>query len=81
MSSALKKNGSSQENPEIVIALFEELMVRGGLEISLARRDPDELLLVLKFIKWKIEDSRYQEILIYVLEIIIDMYSAVLTSP
>ena len=47
LSSALKKHGTSQENPEIVIALFEELMVRGGLEISLARRDPEELLMVL----------------------------------
>jgi len=47
LSSALKKHGTSQENPEIVIALLEELIVRGGLEISLARRDPEELLMVL----------------------------------
>ena len=47
LSSSLKKHGTSRENPEIVIALLEELMVRGGLEISLARRDPEELLMVL----------------------------------
>lgn len=47
LSSALKKHENSQENPEIVIALLEELILRGGLEISLARRDPEELLVVL----------------------------------
>ena len=46
-------------NPEVVIALLEELIQRGGLEIALANRSPEELLLVLKFIVWKISDGRY----------------------
>ena len=47
------------QNPEIIVALMEELMQRGGLEIALASRDPGELEQVLGFLKWKVSDHRY----------------------
>lgn len=54
LNSALKT-----QNPEIIVALMEELMQRGGLEIALASRDPGELEQVLEFLKWKVSDHRY----------------------
>lgn len=67
-------------NPEVVISLIEELIQRGGLEIALANRSPEELMQLMKFIKWKICDYRYQHVLIQLLRFIIDMYYNVLTS-
>ena len=63
-----------------MIALFEELIQRGALEISLANRSPEELLKVADFIKWKISDYRYQNILVQVLRFLVDMYQGVLGS-
>ena len=54
LSEAIRTN-----NPEVVVALIEELMQRGGLELALANRQPDELELLLSFIKWKLPDHRY----------------------
>ena len=45
LSKALETN-----NPEVVLALFEELAERGALFISLANRTEDELCTLLKFI-------------------------------
>ena len=67
-------------NPEIVLSLIEELIQRGGLEIAISNRSPEELMKLMKFIKWKICDYRYQHILIQLLRFIIDMYYSVLTS-
>jgi hypothetical protein len=53
-----------QNNPETVLALLEELIQRGGLEIALANRSADELQMVAEFIKWKICDYRYQNVLV-----------------
>ena len=63
-----------QQNPEVVTALLEELMLRGGLEIALSNRDPKELEQVVKFIKWKVSDHRYQGTLLQILRFIVDMY-------
>jgi len=41
------------------MALLEELIERGGFEISLANRSEQELLLLLDFILWKVADYRY----------------------
>ena len=62
------------------MALFEELMQRGGLELALANRDAAELALLAQFIKWKISDHRYQGVLLQILRILVDMYQGVLTS-
>lgn len=54
-----------QKNPEVTMALVEELIQRGnGLEIALSNRSPDELKMVVKFIQWKVQDYRYQNVLI-----------------
>lgn len=40
-----------QKNPEVTMALVEELIQRGnGLEIALSNRSPEELKLVVEFI-------------------------------
>jgi hypothetical protein len=67
-----------QNNPETVLALFEELIQRGGLEIALANRSPDELQTLLEFIKWKVCDYRYQNVLLQVLRFLVDMYQGVI---
>ena len=54
-----------QKNPEVTMALVEELIQRGnGLEIALSNRSPDELKMVVTFIQWKVQDYRYQNVLI-----------------
>lgn len=60
------------------MALFEELIQRGGIEIALANRSPEELQTLVDFIKWKICDYRYQNVLIQVLRFVIDMYQGVI---
>ena len=62
------------------MALVEELLQRGGLELALANRQPDELEMLLSFIKWKLSDHRYQHVLAQLLRFVIDMYSGVLMS-
>lgn len=73
MNSALQ-----QKNPEIVVALIEELVERGGLEIALAKRSEQELIQLLEFLYWKMLDHRYQNVLIEVFRITLDMYSGVI---
>lgn len=53
-----------QQNPEVVLALIEELIHRGALEIALSNRSEDELQKLVAFIKWKISDYRYQTVLL-----------------
>jgi len=61
-------------NPEVTLALFEELVERGSLELALSQRSPAEFRSLLGFIRWKITDHRYQTLLIEVARVLIDMY-------
>ena len=65
-------------NPETIVALVEELIQRGALEISLANRSEDELESVLKFVQWKITDYRYQHVCVQILRFVLDMYQGIL---
>ena len=40
----------NQGNPEIILALFEELIERGTLELSLANYSENELVKLLEFL-------------------------------
>ena len=75
LSSAIK-----QGNPEVVMALIEELVERGVLERALAGRSPQEFKIVVDFIKWKLPDLRYQGLLVEVTRVLLDMYSAPLIN-
>ena len=68
----------SQGNPEIILALLEELTERGGLEISLANYSENELVKFLEFLNVKGFDHRYQSVLTEVMRVVLDMYSAVI---
>ena len=67
-----------QQNPEVVLALMEELIHRGALEIALSNRSEPELVKLVEFIQWKVTDYRYQPLLLQVFRFLIDMYSGVL---
>ena len=67
-----------QANPETTVALIEELVQRGALEIALANRTAEEVQKVLQFVAWKVSDHRYQPLLVQVLRFLIDMYQGVL---
>lgn len=68
-----------QKNPEVTMALIEELIQRGnGLEIALSNRSPDELKMVVEFIQWKVQDYRYQNVLVQMLRFVVDVYSGVI---
>ncbi|TNV80314.1 hypothetical protein FGO68_gene11371 [Halteria grandinella] len=69
----------STANPEVVLALIEELIERGALERALAGRDVKELGKVMEFIRWKLADHRYQGVLCEVARVLLDMYSAPIT--
>lgn len=67
-------------NPEVVVALFEELVERGALYTAIGSRSEEELQSLLKFLVWKVGDYRYAAVLLEVTRITIDMYSAVLNQ-
>jgi U3 small nucleolar RNA-associated protein 15 len=75
LSSAIKLG-----NPEVVMALIEELIERGVLERALAGRGPTEFKQVVDFIKWKLTDHRFQCLLLEVTRVLLDMYSAPLIN-
>jgi U3 small nucleolar RNA-associated protein 15 len=66
------------KNPEVVVALFEELVERNGLFIALANRSEVELCQVLEFLVWKISDYRYSNVLVEVARIVLNMYAGVI---
>jgi U3 small nucleolar RNA-associated protein 15 len=73
LNSALEKN-----EPDIIVSLMEELIQRSSLEIALSYRSEEELVMLLKFLIWKISDYRFADLLIEVAKITIDMYSCII---
>ncbi len=69
----------STGNPEVVVALFEELVERGALFVAIGGRSEEELEMLLKFLIWKVADHRYAGVLIEITRITIDMYTGVLS--
>ena len=65
-------------NPEVVTALCEELVERGGLYTSLAGRSSEELVKVYDFLIWKVGDHRYGQVLVEVARIVVDIYTGVI---
>jgi len=61
-------------NPEIVLALIEELVERGALHNAIANRSEEELITLVDFLIWKVADHRYGSVLVEVARITIDMY-------
>lgn len=61
-------------NPEVTVALVEELVERGGLYIALGNRSEEELSKLIDFMIWKIADHRYSALLTNVARILLDMY-------
>jgi len=66
------------KNPEVILALIEELVARQGLHMALANRSEPELLILISFLTWKIADHRYSDVLVEVARILIDMYLGVM---
>lgn len=73
LNSALEKN-----EPDVIVSLLEELIQRSSLEIALAYRSEEELVMLLNFLIWKLSDYRYADLLIEVTKIVIDLYSCVI---
>lgn len=65
-------------NPEVVVALFEELVERGALYTAIGSRSEQELEELMTFLVWKIADHRFSNVLLDVTRITIEMYSGVL---
>lgn len=70
LNAALEKN-----DPDVIVSLLEELIQRSSLEIALANRSEDELIMLLSFLIWKMSDYRFSDLLLEVAKIVIDMYS------
>lgn len=65
------------KNPEVLVALCEELVERGALYTAIGSRSEEELDSLLSFLVWKVADHRYAGVLIEVTRITIDMYAGV----
>lgn len=61
-------------NPEYVISVLESLISCNALYISMLNRKYSEIIPILEFIHWKIDDYRYQPILIILYNLTIDYY-------
>lgn len=66
LDSAIKTN-----NPSIILAMFEELNVQGGLVAALSGRDEEAIIPVLRAITKNITTPRFTQFFIYVAEIIL----------
>lgn len=67
-----------KRSTDITVSLIEELIHRGALEIAIANRSEDELILLIDFLLWKISDYRFSDLLVEVAKITIDMYSCII---
>ena len=61
-------------NVEMILAMFEELIDRNALKIALMNRSEEDVLLILKFILWKIRDVKAMSVLTYVYELMMKYY-------
>jgi U3 small nucleolar RNA-associated protein 15 len=66
------------KNPEVVVALIEELIERNGLFVALASRSELELCTLLEFLTWKISDYRFSNVLVDVARIVLNMYAGII---
>jgi U3 small nucleolar RNA-associated protein 15 len=66
------------KNPEVIVALIEELVERSGLYVAVANRSEEELCQLLEFLIWKVGDYRYSNILVEVARIILNIYAGVI---
>lgn len=64
-------------NPEVIVALFEELVERDGLFIALGGRSETELAELMQFLTWKVSDYRYSNVLVDIARIVLNMYAGV----
>lgn len=56
---------------EVIYSLIEELIQRGVLKLALKKWDEEELKLILEFAANKINSSKFQQIIIEIINIII----------
>lgn len=56
--------------------MVEELIERGALELALSGHSEEGICEILKMVEWKLGDYRYQDYLMLLLSMLIDMYSA-----
>ncbi|KAI8110895.1 hypothetical protein M9434_004469 [Picochlorum sp. BPE23] len=68
------------QRPEVVFAVIEELMTRGGLSSALRGRDEDSLSPLIQFLTKYVQDPRYSKDAIAVCSRILDTYSFPLES-
>ena len=68
----------NSKNPEVVMSLLEEIIERDALELAVANRTPEELKLLMEFVLWKIQDHRYQQLLIPLAKLTLDMYFGII---
>lgn len=69
LDSALQRN-----DPEIVQAMLEELVMRGGLLRALGSREPGTLAPLLSYLKDRIAHPDYSRLLLGVSNIVLDVY-------
>jgi len=66
--------------PIVVYSVLEELINRGGLHVALSNRDDEALLPILRFITKHISIPKFAELLVYVTQVILDIYDYVVST-
>lgn len=64
------------KNPSIVLAVIDELTIRGALVVAISGRDYVGLCPLLEFIEKNLRRSSFTKKLVFLLNIIIDMYAS-----
>lgn len=59
------------KNPEVVVALMEELCERGGVHQALSQRSEESLCELMQFFVWKLADHRYCQVLVPAAKVLI----------
>lgn len=63
------------KSPSVLIAIVEELMIRGSLRGALSGRDLKELCPMLEVVRRNIRKPRFTDRLIHLVNVVIDMYA------
>ena len=74
----LKEKRSNRDRHALFYTVITELQRRNGLRIALSGRDSSSLIMVLSYIKDGITDPRFSTLLTITLDIILEVYHAVL---
>lgn len=65
------KHSLTTKDTQIIVSVIEELLYRNGLDIAVKNLGIDEIRILLNFVYKKCDSSNHQQLIFYVLEIVL----------